>query len=159
MESPQSPNSNNLPQPNPQKDDLESLDTLTDRDWKFIAYKMKGYGTAESYRLAGFTGKSHAAAYSLYNHLKKKMLMIQEVAGMDRFHLLVEAKKVLDLPLKADKTDVTLGEKMKAIRLASTLIPEAREPQSLNITNFTINRYDKKEEVVDVKPVDATDPS
>jgi len=127
------------------------LDSLTERDWKFIKFKLQGLGTAESYRLSGFKGSSESAPYALYNSLKKRLAFIQEAEGIDKTRLLFEMKKILDMPLNEGKTSLSLTEKLKAIRLVGSFLADTKEPSHINISNFTINRFTKKDSVIETK--------
>jgi len=139
--------------------ETKSLSTLTKKDWLFINYKLQGFSTLESYKLSGFKGRSPDAPYVLYNALKTRILTIQDT-NFDRSRLIVEMNKALNMPLDPAKTTVTFNEKLKSIRLASNLIPEAKEPKALTITNFTINRFGvAKETVIEAEIVPLTNSS
>lgn len=133
-----------------------NLDTLTEQNWLFIKYFLNGHTIAESYRLAKYEGKDDSAPYNLYYHLKKRIALIQEAGSVDRVRLLKEAKQLLDMPLKEDKTSVTFSEKLRTIKVVANLVPEMKEVTPVHITNFTINRYVKPidpSKVIDVKEV------
>lgn len=109
---------------------------LTEAQWKMLRHIRQGAKVFEAYQLAGFDGKSPNAPYVMYNTIKRKLQEVIEADGFDKVRLSMEMEKLLSLPLVSDKLEVTFGEKLKALRLAHTIINtnEIKQPnQSFSV--------------------------
>lgn len=104
---------------------------LTEQNWLMLKYLREGKRIREAYSLAGYTGSANAC-YQLYHILKGKLKEIVEADGFNKTRLAIEMEKLISLPLELNKTEVTLTEKLKAIRLANQIISDdaQKSPQA-----------------------------
>ena len=128
------------------KKEIDDISFLTDRNWLFIKHFTKGNSIADSYKLAGYSSDVPSAPYMLYARLKKAIERVIQDDGVDKSRLMLETKKLLDIPLNPDKQTVSLTEKLRTIKAMANLLPEVKEQTHVNITNFVINRYPAKGE-------------
>lgn len=146
-------NVNKLPDTSKQ---IDNLDNLTEKNWLFIKHLFANNTVVDAYALAGYESKEPSAPYVLHNRLKKSIEKIVESDGVDRIRLLREAKKLLDLPIDPEKVQVSFTEKLRSLRLLRDLVPEPAEAAKVNITSFTINRYDSKQAKDEAMTVEGT---
>lgn len=114
-------------QPNQSKKEPE----LTEQNWLMLKYLREGKRVREAYTLAGYKGTGEAC-YHLYQTIKGKLREIVEADGFNKTRLAIEMDKILSLPLDLSKTEVTLSEKLKSIRLANQILTEdaQKNPQA-----------------------------
>lgn len=134
---------------------------LTEKNWLMLRYLREGKRIKEAYTLAGYDG-SGDSCYKMYHDLKGKLKEIVEADGFNKTRLAIEMEKLISLPLEESKKEVTLTEKLKAIRLANQILSEdaQKAPQSQFTMIIINNEQDKGNmpiengNVVDVKEIE-----
>lgn len=142
---------------------------LTEQNWKFLHHIRLGAKIIDAYKLAGYEGTSPNAAYVLYNTIKKKLQEVIESDGFDKLRLSLEMSKLVSLPLAESKQDVTFSEKLKALRLAHTIMSanEIKSPnQSFSViileTGQPLKPLAEKvnsAKVIDIEPIEHGEPT
>jgi hypothetical protein len=121
----------------PQGDQFKDL---TEQNWLFIKHYLQSGKVKESWERAGYTGKSDSAPYVLFHRLKAQIEAIGELDGFNRARFLSEINKLADLPLVKDKTEVSLNEKLRILKLMGTMLNSGKELAKPKLSVFIVNR-------------------
>lgn len=100
----------------------------------FLEHLCAGKSTLEAYKLAGYKGKAKSA-YQLRYELKGQLIELLEAEGVSRDGIMVEVKKLMDIPVAQQMVNV--DQKVKILRFLATLIPEEAKAKP-KITPFVI---------------------
>lgn len=109
---------------------------LTKQARCFLELLISGKSTIEAYALAGYKGKTTQCAYNLRYQLRDQMYEMMEKMGLDRTGVLLEMKKLVEMPLDADKVNV--DQKLQILKFLAKLQGE-KEIEHPKITPFLIN--------------------
>jgi len=111
---------------------------LTEKNIKFYKMILSGINIADSYKAAGYEGKSPDAPYVLYNSLKRRLLALQEVdAGIDSLKLRSQLSEILSLPLAT--ASISIKDKLNAIKLTHEIVEKTKTENNPTITAFVIS--------------------
>ena len=109
---------------------------LTKQARCFLELLVSGKSTIEAYALAGYKGKTTQCAYNLRYQLRDQMYEMMEKMGLDRTGVLLETKKLLEMPL--DAQSVNVDQKIQILKFLAKLQGE-KEIEHPKITPFLIN--------------------
>ncbi len=109
---------------------------LTKQARCFLELLISGKSTIEAYALAGYKGKTTQCAYNLRYQLRDQMYEMMEKMGLDKTGVLLEMRKLMDLPLV--QQEVNVDQKLQILKFLAKLQGE-KELQSPKITPFLIN--------------------
>ena len=109
---------------------------ITDQNWLMYKHIQSGKSVKDSYHLAGYKGKNSQAPYQLYHKLKKKLEQIWDADNADSLRLKMEAKKIMDMPLK--ETSIKAETKLKAIETMYKL-QDKEKKEAKTISSNTVN--------------------
>lgn len=98
---------------------------ITDQNWLMYKHIQSGKSVKESYHLAGYKGKNAQAPYQLYHKLKKRLELIWDADNADSLRLKMEAKKIMDMPVK--EKEIKAEVKLKAIETLYKLQDKERK--------------------------------
>lgn len=109
---------------------------LTKQARCFLELLVSGKSTIEAYALAGYKGKTTQCAYNLRYQLRDQMYEMMEKMGLDRSGVLLEMKKLMDLPVAQQVVNV--DQKLQMLKFLAKLQGEKSLEQP-KITPFLIN--------------------
>jgi hypothetical protein len=109
---------------------------LTKQARCFLELLVSGKSTIEAYALAGYKGQTTQCAYNLRYQLRDQLYEMMEKMGLDRSGVLLEMKKLMDLPVAQQVVNV--DQKMQMLKFLSKLQGE-KEIERPKITPFLIN--------------------
>jgi len=131
--------------------------SLTERNWLMLKSIEKGNTVQEAYREAGYQG-DYNAAYQMYWKLKKKLELVYDSNNTDSLRLKIEAKKILDMPMKDDKIKPEV--KLKAIETLYKLSGQEKQ-EKRTISPFIVFKSDGKDSKADsvkiIEPIEVED--
>lgn len=117
------------------------LTELTPKNKAFLTYLCKGLKTFDAYKAAGYKGQE-TAAYDLRARLKGYLSELLEAHGIDKTGLLLEWKKLLELPLSETEQFVTVKEKVQILNGAGKLLANKDvKDEHRKYTPFIVNMY------------------
>lgn len=109
---------------------------LTKQARCFLELLVSGKSTIEAYSLAGYKGQTTQCAYNLRYQLRDQLYEMMEKMGLDKSGVLLEMKKLMDLPVAQQVVNV--DQKLQMLKFLSKLQGE-KELESPKITPFMIN--------------------
>lgn len=116
----------------------QQVKALTTKNKAFLQHLADGRPTLEAYKLAGYKGEAHAA-YQLRSDLKAHLALLLENGGWSRETLASEVKKLNELPLDPNITNVNFKQKLDILRLMDKALPkEISKADKPKITPFVI---------------------
>lgn len=120
------------------------LATLTDQNWLFINAFLQTGNILKSYKIAGYRGEDRSAPYQLFKQLKARIEDLGNLDVTSRARLQADLKQVLDLPLAANKKELTISEWLRVRKFAAAITPEATQAKP-QISVLVINRSAKSD--------------
>lgn len=128
---------------------------ITDQNWLMYKHIQSGKSVKDSYHLAGYKGKNSQAPYQLYHKLKKKLEQIWDADNADSLRLKMEAKKIMDMPLK--ETSIKAETKLKAIETMYKL-QDKEKKEAKTISPFIVFKANGDEiRATEAKVITATE--
>lgn len=118
---------------------------LTEGNWLFIKHYLKTGKATIAYEKAGYRSKCQSAPYSMFCKLKKQIEAIGELEGFNKARLMSQINEIDELPLSIDKTEVTLAEKLRILKLKHQILNSQQEAENSKLSVFIINRPGKQE--------------
>lgn len=120
---------------------IEFKKSLTIKNRRFIELVAQGEVLHEAYRKAGYSGRSYYAPYELKSYLKNEIKYAMEANGISEEGVMIETKRLLDIPLHPSQTHITVNQKLRIANSLHKMIPKEAEKRP-QISPIIIQRGD-----------------